>query len=292
MCYYLTNTVLVKGAINLKIAIVVDSSLDFPVGYTAEFPIHILPLRVYIDGNEYRDKIDISDEAFYTQALAGKKVSTSMPSVGEATRLLSELCREYEHVYVVTISSKLSGTHDMLAMVIEQLGVKNATLLDSKSGSVKSFYFLHRLIRDLSKGKKVSTTDTLEYVRESQLLFTVLTLDFLKKGGRIGKAKALLGKVLKIKPILSTDLEGEVHSVANHRSIPKVIEDMVKKSKNFVRSKDFIVIGGYGVEYMKKHLDELLSYFDKSKILGIARIGPAVSAHVGPEVFGLVAGLI
>ncbi len=276
----------------MKVAIVADSSVDFPQGYSTEFPIYILPLRVYVDDVEYRDKVDISDQQFYTYALAGKKVGTSMPNAGETTNLLKDLCSEYDHVYIVTISSKLSGTHNMLAMIIDQLGVKNATLLDSKSGSVKSFYFLHRLACDLSKGKKVTPEEAEKYVSESELLFTVMTLDYLEKGGRIGKAKAILGKVLKLKPLLSTDLDGEVHSVANYRHISKLIEGAVQRARKFVGSKNHIIIGGYGADSMKQYLDDLLLHFEKSKIFGLARIGPAISAHVGPEVFGLVIGLI
>lgn len=151
---------------------------------------------------------------------------------------------------------------------------------------------VHRLVQDLLSGKNVTEKKAQEYITDSLLLFTVSSLDYLQRGGRIGKAKALLGKILRIKPILSTNDEGEVHSPGMARSMNQVIDLMVKKAKEFLRFDNYIIIGGYGVSDMKQYLDQLLSHFPKDKILGISRIGPGVSAHVGPEVFGIAIGRI
>lgn len=274
----------------MKVAIVFDSSIDIPEGYEFTVPNYILPLKVYVDENEFKDKIEITDEQFYSQALSGKKVGTALPNPSETAQLLLKLSKEYDHLYIVTISSKLSGTWNMIRMTLEQLKIRNATLIDSKSGSVKSFYVVYRLIKDLQAQKEITEQSAQQYVEDSLLLFTVTTLDYLQRGGRIGKAKALLGKILRIKPILSTSNEGEVLSLGSARSIKQVIGEMVKKAKEFLNFENYIVFGGYGVQQMKEYLDELLSHFPKERIFGISRIGPGVSAHVGPEAFGLVVG--
>lgn len=276
----------------MKAVLVFDSTIDIPLGYEFVLPYHILPLKVYVENKEFRDKIDITDEQFYSQALSGKKVGTALPNPSETAQILAKLSKEYDHIYIVTISSKLSGTWNMIRLTLEQLDIKNATLIDSKSGSVKSFYVVHRLIKDVLNNKSITEQTAQEYITDSLLLFTVTTLDYLQKGGRIGKAKALLGKILGIKPILSTNDEGEVLNLGSARSIKQVIEQMVKKAKDFLKLENYVIVGGYGVQQMKQHLDELLSHFPKDKILGISRIGPGVSAHVGPEVFGLVIGKI
>ncbi|HEY8543120.1 MAG TPA: DegV family protein [Pseudothermotoga sp.] len=274
----------------MKIVLVFDSSIDIPIGYEFPIPHYILPLKVYVQDSEFKDKIEITDEQFYSQALSGKKVGTALPNPSETAQLLTKLSKEYDHVYIVTISSKLSGTWNMIRLTLEQLNLKNTTLIDSKSGSVKSFYVVYRLLKDVLAEKQITEQTGQQYVEDSLLLFTVTTLDYLQRGGRIGKAKALLGKILGIKPILSTNDEGEVLSLGSTRSIKQVIDQMVKKAKEFLKFEDYAIVGGYGVQQMKQYLDELLSHFPKDKILGISRIGPGVSAHVGPEVFGLVIG--
>ncbi len=279
-----------KGENNMRVALVFDSSIDIPAGYEFPLPYYVLPLKVYVQDREFQDKIEITDEQFYSQALSGKKVGTSLPNPLQTSQLLTKLSKEYDHVYIVTISSKLSGTWNMIRLALDQMNIKNVTLIDSKSGSVKSFYVVHRLIKDVLDQKQITEQTKQQYVEDSLLLFSVTTLDYLQRGGRIGKAKALVGKILKIKPILSTNDEGEVVSLGLARSIKQIIDEMVKKAKSFLKFEDYVIIGGYGVQQMKQHLDELLSHFPAQKILGISRIGPGVSAHVGPEVFGFVVG--
>ncbi|MEJ5230466.1 MAG: DegV family protein, partial [Pseudothermotoga sp.] len=229
----------------MKVAIVFDSSIDIPEGYEFTVPNYILPLKVYVDENEFKDKIEITDEQFYSQALSGKKVGTALPNPSETAQLLLKLSKEYDHLYIVTISSKLSGTWNMIRMTLEQLKIRNATLIDSKSGSVKSFYVVYRLIKDLQAQKEITEQSAQQYVEDSLLLFTVTTLDYLQRGGRIGKAKALLGKILRIKPILSTSNEGEVLSLGSARSIKQVVGEMVNKAKAFLSFENYIVFGGY-----------------------------------------------
>lgn len=285
------SNLLLKVGEFMKVVVVFDSTIDIPLGYEFALPYQILPLKVYVDDKEFKDKIDITDEQFYSQALSGKKVGTALPNPSETAQLLKKLSKEYDHIYIVTISSRLSGTWNMIRLTLEQMNIKNATLIDSKSGSVKSFYVVHRLIKDILDGKSITEQKAQEYVTDSLLMFTVTTLDYLQRGGRIGKAKALLGKILGIKPILSTgNDDGQVLSLGSARSIRQVIEQMVKKAKDFLKTQEYLVIGGYGVQHMRQYLDELLSHFPKDKILGISRIGPGVSAHVGPEVFGFAVG--
>lgn len=272
----------------MKNIYVFDSSADFQEGFDFGVPTDIIPLRVYVDEKEYIDKLTITNEEFYTKCLNGSKVSTSQPNVELITEKLIKHSRNYENVYVVTISEKLSGTHESIKTIVQNNRLKNVTVLDSKSGSVKTTYILYRVIQAAENGLKVTQELVDRFVKESLLIFTVTSLEYLEKGGRIGKAKALLGKLLRIKPILSTDEEGYTVSLETSRTIEGCIEKMRDLALNFSKSIDNpITIGGYGTVSMKPHLDKLLNGF---KVHSIARIGPAIAAHVGPEVFGLVIG--
>ncbi|MGQ9856152.1 MAG: DegV family protein [Fervidobacterium sp.] len=272
----------------MKRIYVFDSSADFQKDIDFGVPTDVLPLRVYVDDKEYIDKVTITDEEFYKYCLSGAKVTTSQPNQQMIKEKLTKYSKEFDEVYVVTISQKLSGTYDTVQSIIENEKLKNVTLIDSKSGSVKTTYVLYRVIDAAENGVKVTQELADEFIKDSLLVFTVSSLEYLERGGRIGKAKALLGKLLRIKPILSTDEEGYTISLGMERTHEGCISKMRQLAEEFARKvSNPIVMGGYGVSEMKTYLDKLLQGFN---VHSIARIGPAISAHVGPEVFGLVVG--
>ncbi|AFG34775.1 DegV family protein [Fervidobacterium pennivorans subsp. shakshaketiis] len=265
-----------------------DSSVDYQPGLEFGVPTDMFPLRVYIDDTEYIDKVTITDEQFYNFCLSGAKVSTSQPKPEMMREKLTKYSKEYENVYVVTISQKLSGTYDTISSIVKEEKLKNVTVLDSKSGSVKTTYVLYRVINAVENGLKVTQEIVDTFVKDSLLVFSVSSLEYLERGGRIGHAKALLGKLLRIKPILTTTEDGYTASLGMERTHDGLIRRMRELTKEFMaKIGSHIVIGGYGVSYMKEHLDKLLEGFN---VHSIARIGPAIAAHVGPEVFGLVVG--
>ncbi|MFN6992350.1 MAG: DegV family protein [Fervidobacterium sp.] len=265
-----------------------DSSADFQSDLKFQVPTDTFPLRVYVDEKEYIDKVTITDEEFYKKCLSGANVSTSQPTLDDMRKKLLKYSKEYESVYVVTISQKLSGTFDTISSIVEGEKLRKVTVLNSKSGSVKTTYILYRLIDAAENGIKVTQELVDVFVKESLLLFTVSSLEYLEKGGRIGKARALIGKLLKIKPILTTDDEGYTSSVDLSRTLDGCISKIRENAFNFTKNiSNPIVIGGYGVSTMKPYLDKLLEGFN---VHSIARIGPAIAAHVGPEVFGFVIG--
>ncbi len=265
-----------------------DSSVDYQHGLDFGVPTDVFPLRVYVDEREYIDKVTITDEEFYNFALSSAKIGTSQPNLEMLREKLARYSKEYDNVYVVTISQKLSGTNDTVSAIIQNDNLKNVTVLDSKSGSVKTTYVLYKVINAAENGLKVNQNIVNGFVRDSLLVFTVSSLEYLERGGRIGRAKALIGKLLRIKPILSTDDDGYTTSLGMERTHDGCINKMRALTKNFIEKiENPIIIGGYGVSSMKQYLDKLLKGF---KVHSVVRIGPAISAHVGPEVFGLVVG--
>jgi DegV family protein with EDD domain len=276
------------GEMLVKNIYLFDSSADFQMGLNFGVPTDIFPLRVYVDEKEFIDKVTITDEEFYKQCLSGAKVGTSQPNHEEMREKLLRYSKEYDNVYVVTISQKLSGTYDTISSIVKNENLKNVHVLDSKSASVKTTYVLYRVIHAAEHGFRITQELVDDFIKESFLIFTVSSLEHLERGGRIGKAKALIGKLLKIKPILSTDEEGYTVSLDVSRTIDGCIAKMRELGFKFAQSiENPIVIGGYGVASMKPHLDKLLDGF---KVHSIARIGPGIAAHVGPEVFGFVIG--
>jgi len=209
-------------------------------------------------------------------------------------RVLKEASESSEKVYVITISSKLSNTYDIVQSVVSSLGAKNIVVLDSKTASIKQGYIILKAMEFLRKNGNLTQKDIDKAVENSQLVFFVPTLEYLYRGGRIGKAKAFFGKLLNIKPILTTDNEGEVNTLGTVRTLESGVSSMAKIAQDFVNQKGiarhYSIIGGFTIESMKNYLDKLIANFDEKAVLGISNIGAAIAAHVGPEAFGMVIG--
>ncbi|HOJ89150.1 MAG TPA: DegV family protein [Pseudothermotoga sp.] len=274
----------------MDVSIVVDSSMDYPRDYKWQLPVFTLPLRLYIDEKEYRDRFDMNEEQIYQYMIEGKKVGTSLPNVKETVELLRSLCKEYGKVIVLTLSQKLSGTFNMVRTVVENFDLsKKVDVYDSKGVSGKIYYVLIRLINDILNGKRVSQEIIDKYSKDSAMFFVLNTLEYLKKGGRIGKLSALIGKMLNIKPILSLNEDGELYKLSSARNEKDLLEKISSLVRNFIgKEKSYLLYGGYGLESMREFLNKILARFDKCD--GIARVGPAVTAHAGPEVFGVLVG--
>ncbi len=274
----------------MDLSIVVDSSMDPPKDYKWQVPVHILPLRLYIDGQEYRDKYDINEEQVYQYILEGKKIVTSLPNMKETAELLLDLSKKYSKVIVLTLSQKLSGTFNMVKSVVENFDLKDKVdLYDSRSVSGKFFYVLTRLTKDLVNGRSISQKNIDEYNKDAKIFMFLNNLEYLKKGGRIGKLSAFIGKVFNMKPIISLNKDGELYKAKIVRNDKDLVQSMVSLAKKFTATmQDYVLYAGYGQENMKRYLDEIISILGKCD--GLARVGPAVAVHAGPEIFGILVG--
>jgi DegV family protein with EDD domain len=276
------------------VTFVTDSGCDLPAGVNLPFELKILPLRVYVRNEEYEDKVTVKPEELYRMELQGEVATTSLPKPNVVERVLKEASERSEKVYVITISSRLSNTYDLVQSVANSLGTKNIVVLDSKTASIKQGYIILKAMEFLRKNGNLTQKDIDKAVENSQLVFFVPTLEYLYRGGRIGKAKAFFGKLLNIKPILTTDNEGEVNTLGTVRTLESGVSSMAKIAQDFVNQKDiggrYSIIGGFTIESMKSYLDKLIANFDEKAVLGISNIGAAIAAHVGPEAFGVVIG--
>lgn len=271
------------------IAFVVDSSFDMP-NVKLKYPIYVAPLRVYIDGKEYIDKKDLTIDKFYEMLETAKDFSTSLPNPKDAEELIKKLYQEYDHIYVLTLSSKLSGTYNMFKTICEPFKDK-VSVLDLKTASFESYPIYRGIVHYIEKGVEITQKLVDEIKKNTRIFFGVMTLDFLEKGGRIGRAKALLGKVLKIKPILEVDDNGEVVSVGYARKLTSLSKKIIEKAEEFIKEKNIenpYIIAGYGSKKFIKYIDEIISHFDIKDV--VAQISAAVGVHTGPEVFGVAVG--
>ncbi len=272
---------------------ITDSGFDLPSNLKLPYEIKVLPLRVFVEEKEYEDKVSISSQELYKLELQGHVPTTSLPKPEVIEKIISESAKESKEVFVITISSKLSNTYDLVKSTAISMDLKNVHVLDSKTACIKQGYVILRAMEQVKNTGKLTQADMDRFERESLLAFFVPTLEYLYKGGRIGKAKALIGKVLNLKPILTTDSDGEVSSLGTVRSMDSAILTIQNIVNKFVESNklndDYTIIGAYTIDKLKTHFEKLIEPY-KKELIGVTDIGSAIAAHVGPEAFGIVVG--
>jgi DegV family protein with EDD domain len=210
-------------------AIVVDSTADFPEA-TARFPNwRIVPLYVRFGDESHRDYVDLGPAEFYRRLRTAPELpTTSQPTPGDFLAAYEQLAG-YERIYSLHISGRLSGTVESARAAAAEAGADHVRIVDSDTASAAIGMLGLSVQRRLERGTTDEEIDELtqRYRRDARLLFTVDTLEFLARGGRIGRAKALAGQMLNVKPIL-TIREGEVVPIKRVRGNQKAFMEFVR----------------------------------------------------------------
>jgi DegV family protein with EDD domain len=207
-------------------AVVIDSTADFPEA-SERFPNwRVVPLYVRFGDESMRDYVEIKPSEFYGRLReAETPPTTSQPTPGDFLEVYEELAG-YERILSLHVSAKLSGTYESAGMAAGQAGGDRVRIFDTKTASAGIALLALAVQRRLERGTTDEEIDALveRYLAESHLLFTVDTLEFLRRGGRIGKASAMLGSLLHVKPILSVD-DGEILPIKKVRGSQKAFAE-------------------------------------------------------------------
>jgi DegV family protein with EDD domain len=207
-------------------AIVVDSTADFPEA-PGRFPNwRVVPLYVRFGDESYRDYVELSPEEFYARLRTADRLpTTSQPTPGDFLATYETLS-QYERIYSLHISAALSGTYQSARNAATELGDK-VRVVDSESASAAIAMLGLAVQRRLDYGTTDDEIDALiaRYKERAGLIFTVDTLEFLRRGGRIGRASAWAGELLHVKPILT--LKREVVPVKRVRGNRKAMQEFV-----------------------------------------------------------------
>jgi DegV family protein with EDD domain len=193
-------------------AVVLDSTADFPEAPQRFSNFRVVPLYVRFGDESFRDYVEMSPTAFYERLAVAKELpTTSQPTPGDFLSVYEELAPHYEQVLSLQISSTLSGTFASAQAAASMLEGDQVRVIDTRTVSASLALLALGVQRRLERGTTDEEIDDFvaRYGREHHLLFTVNTLEYLAKGGRIGRAAALAGNLLNVKPIL-TIRDGEV----------------------------------------------------------------------------------
>lgn len=274
-----------------KIALISDSSCDLTEDLINKYNVKIMPLRIIYKDKEYIDRVSITPKEVYDN-LNIEIPTTSMPSMQDMENIYTALENEgYTHVIAITISSGLSGTFNAVKLVSENHPSLITYLFDSKTLSAGLGALVQECGNLINEGKSFEEiVDILPSLKKQiSVYYVVETLEYLKKGGRIGKVSATIGELLHIKPIISVDDDGKYYTYAKVRgrkqSINKLIE-IAKETLNTTRAKIFVLQGG-ALEEGKKLYDSFKGLPNLSSIY-FGDISPALGVHTGPGLLGVV----
>ena len=211
-------------------AIVLDSTADFPEA-PERFPgWRVVPLYVRFGDDSFRDYVELGPEEFYARLRTATDLpTTSQPTPGDFIAAYEEL-GAYARIFSIHIASELSGTFASAERAAEEVGGDRIRVIDSGSASAAIAMLGLAIQRRLEQGTTDEEVAELvdRYRRDAGLLFTVDTLEFLQRGGRIGRARALAGNLLNVKPIL-TIVDGEVIPIKRVRGNQKAMQEFVRE---------------------------------------------------------------
>ena len=271
-------------------AIVLDSTADFPDAQDSFPNWRVVPLYVNFGTESFKDGVDLTASAFYERLRTAPELpTTSQPTPGDFLAAYEEL-GSYERLLSVHIAARLSGIFQSAGTADAQLGDGRVHTIDSESPSVAISMLALAIQRRLERGTTDEEIDTLvqRYVREHGLLFTVDTLEFLARGGRIGRAKAFAGQLMNVKPILSIR-EGEVLPVKRVRGNRKAFQEFVDALDAHTRDEPSLRVGIAHADAPERMVELEKMVRDRrpqARIEVETMLGAVIGAHAGPGTVG------
>jgi DegV family protein with EDD domain len=269
-------------------AIVLDSTADFPEA-PERFPNwRVVPLYVLFGGESYRDYLDLTPEEFYARLRTADELpTTSQPTPGDFLTTYEELSG-YDRIYSLHLSAALSGTYQSARTAAAEIGDK-VRVVDSESASAAIAMLGLAIQRRLDSGTTDDEIDGLirRFKEDAGLIFTVDTLEFLRRGGRIGRASAWAGQLLHVKPILT--IKREVIPLKRVRGNQKAMQEFVSAFTSTTEDTTTLKVGiahadaPGRAEQLKKMVHAERPH---AEVEVVTTLGAVVGTHAGPGTVG------
>jgi DegV family protein with EDD domain len=269
-------------------AVVLDSTADFPEA-PERFPNwRVVPLYVLFGDDSYRDYVDLTPEQFYARLRTSEGLpTTSQPTPGDFLKTYEELSG-YERIYSLHLSAALSGTYQSATTAAQELG-DQVRVVDSESASAAIAMLGLGIQRRLDRGTTDDEIDQLirRFKADAGLIFTVDTLEFLRRGGRIGRASAWAGNLLHVKPILT--IKREVVPLKRVRGNQKAMQEFVSEFTSTTEDRATLKVGiahadaPERAEQLKKLVHAERPH---AEVEIVTTLGAVVGTHAGPGTVG------
>jgi len=268
----------------VNVKIVTDSVADLPEDILKKLDITTIPLLLRFGEEEFRDGIDITPDEFY-EKLKNSSIfpTTAVPSPAVYSEVYDRLAEETDSIVFVTLSAKLSGTYEVARQAVNLMKKKcRVEVIDSQWATMAEGFIVMKAAAAAQEG--ASLEEVREVVRDNisrvDFLCTFDTLEYLKRGGRIGAARAFLGSMLKINPLI-TLRDGVVMPAGKTRSRAKAIERIFDFAKSYSRIEEIAVENTACAEEAEA-LVERLKDIVPGKEIYTSRMTPVIGAHTGP----------
>jgi hypothetical protein len=276
-----------------NIALVTDSACDLPQELIDQHQIHMIPLHLTIDENQYLDKVTIAPHQFYELLDTSTNYpSTSQPAVGDVGSLFSFLSSYYDSIIAVHLASALSGTFNVSKQEAEKIQNTEITVADSKNLSGSLGLIVLRIAEEIEAGKsfKEISENIDSYSKKANLWVSVPSLKYLVRGGRVSPLKGAVAKLLNLKPIVSLDSEGNstLHGKAfskrsNKKKIIKMVTDIAARTKLH----SYAVVHAHAFEEANNYAAILTEKLDMEPLY-IMDISPVIGLHAGKGTVSIV----
>lgn len=272
----------------MAIRIVTDSAADLPPELVRQWDITVVPCNVVVDDVSYKDGVDISADEFYRKLVANPQLpTTSQPSAADFQAVYEDLVEQGDTIVSIHLSAKLSGTLNSAEQARDSIGAADIQIIDSQLASIPMGLVVLAAAQLAQNGG--SSQEIADQVRRdlplTQCYFLLDTLEYLQKGGRIGKAQAFLGNMLNVKPILGLR-DGEVHPVERPRNRQRGIRRLLELAHQAAPLRQLAVIYSTEPEVAVELRLGLTDLLPEDQIV-TSRYGAVLGTYIGPKAVGL-----
>lgn len=277
-----------------KIALLTDSSADLSPALLAGKAIYVVPEKIICADGEYDDGVTITPQDVYTRLRGGERLRTSLPDGGSISNAFDAIKADgYDKVIAITISGALSGTYNMMRLMAQERADLEVVVFDSHSGSMGVGMVVLQLWEELVAGASWHTLvkeRTPFLIDNTYVLFSLDTLEYLRRGGRIGLVTAMAGSLLNIKPILGFAPDGQLTTVAKVRGRrglqDKLVGILVDRLGQQNRPYNIAIANGGAPEEMATLAQAMRGALPHHKNLWAGEIDATLSVYIGDGILG------
>ena len=288
----------------MKVAIVTDSNSGITINEAKEMGVVVIPMPFLIDGEEYFEGINLTQEGFYKKLLNGSEVSTSQPSIYNVVEKWRELLKEYDEIVHIPMSSGLSASCATATSAASEYDGK-VQVVDNKRISVTQKQSVIDAVTMVKQGKNAKEIKAwLEKTGKDSSIYIMLgTLKYLKKGGRITPAAAALGSLLKIKPVLTIqgdklDKFAQVisYNLGKRRMVEQIEKEITTRFADQLKEGKLVIDVAHTncldkAEEFKKDVEEMLKKYSL-KVNRVEPLSLSISCHIGEGAIGVAVTII
>ena len=273
------------------VKVVTDSVSDITPDLAERWGITVIPLHVHFGAESFHDGVDLKAEEFYHRLEKSKSLpSTSTVTSKEMAAVFDKLSEDTDEILAIYLGSKLSATYEMALKAKEEVENKRCKIevIDSRAAIMKQGLLVLEAAKLAQEGKELSEIEP--YIRESiprvHLRGTFDTLEYLRRGGRIGRAQSLIGSILKVNPIVTIENDGVVGPCGRERNRARAMEYLYNFVSGFKNIKALAVEYGTHRDEAEAFAERISTVFPREEIV-ISTTSPVVGTHTGPSIIAV-----